>query len=132
MRSSVLRPSAWSILTDISLADISIIAVMSLPVRFHELSNGAWYGAGTVQADSEDTHSNPEALAMDQFLEDIADDGGPRSDVNYILDRTPNDSEDEIFICHVSNDVGPVHRLRYSHANLWVLVDDRRDRIPFR
>ena len=43
MRSSVLRLSAWSVLSDMSLANISIIAVMSLPVQLQELSNGSWY-----------------------------------------------------------------------------------------
>ena len=43
MHSSVLRLSAWSILSDISLANISIIAVMSLPVQIQELWNGGWY-----------------------------------------------------------------------------------------
>lgn len=41
--SSVLRLSAWSVLSDMSLANISIIAVMSLPVQLQELSNGHWY-----------------------------------------------------------------------------------------
>lgn len=43
MRSSVLRFSAWSVLSDISLADIAIITVMSLPVQMRELANGDWY-----------------------------------------------------------------------------------------
>lgn len=42
-RSSVIRLSAWSALSDMSLANISIIAVMSLPVQLQELSNGHWY-----------------------------------------------------------------------------------------
>jgi hypothetical protein len=47
MRSSVLRLSAWSVLSDMSLANISIIAVISLPVQIQELSNGDWYNAQT-------------------------------------------------------------------------------------
>ena len=43
MHSSVLRLSAWSILSDMSLANISIIAVMLLPVQIQELWNGGWY-----------------------------------------------------------------------------------------
>ena len=50
MRSSVLRLSAWSVLSDMSLANISVIAVMSLPVQLQELCNGGWYRASSDSA----------------------------------------------------------------------------------
>ena len=48
-RSSVLRLSAWSVLSEMSLANISIIAVMALPVQIQELANGHWYTFGASQ-----------------------------------------------------------------------------------
>ena len=48
-RSSVLRLSAWSVLSDISLANVSVIAVMSLPVQLQELSNGHWYNGTPLE-----------------------------------------------------------------------------------
>jgi hypothetical protein len=47
-RSSVIRMSAWSALSDLSLANISIIAVMALPVQLQELTNGHWYTQATI------------------------------------------------------------------------------------
>lgn len=52
--SSVLRLSAWSVLSDMSLANISIIAVMSLPVQLQELSNGHWYARNSNTFDPAD------------------------------------------------------------------------------
>lgn len=42
-RSSLRRESAWSALTEISLAQISIISVIALPVERAELFNADWY-----------------------------------------------------------------------------------------
>lgn len=42
-RSSVLRPSASSVLSELSLANISIVSVIALPVEIHELFNSHWY-----------------------------------------------------------------------------------------
>lgn len=43
VRSSVLRSSAWSALSEISLANISIITVMALPIETQEVANSDWY-----------------------------------------------------------------------------------------
>lgn len=48
IRSSILRPSAWSALSELSLANISIITVKALPVHTQEISNLYWYTKGAV------------------------------------------------------------------------------------
>ena len=75
VRSSVLRLSAWSALSDMSLANISIIAVMSLPVQLKELSNKSWYGATNVPARDDSNPSLNEAFPQIQPFADIDDDG---------------------------------------------------------
>lgn len=50
--SSEIRLSAWSVLSELSLADISIIAVLALPVCFQELANDQWYRVGMQQAEA--------------------------------------------------------------------------------
>ena len=56
-RSSVVRLSAWSVLSELSLANISMLSVICLPIQLQELSNGEWYarviseaGAQTIDA----------------------------------------------------------------------------------
>ena len=42
-RISIIRPSAWSALSELSLADISVVSVLALPVQLQELVNHHWY-----------------------------------------------------------------------------------------
>lgn len=42
--SSVIRQSTWSMLSELSLGQISVISVIALPVQRSELSNAQWYG----------------------------------------------------------------------------------------
>lgn len=87
MRSSVLRMSAWSVLSDMSLANISIIAVMSLPVQIQELSNGGWY--------SSDSHSlAPETEEAIGFSRLSGSKDGQADDANQTSER---DRQREIF-----------------------------------
>lgn len=87
MRSSVLRMSAWSILSDMSLANISIIAVMSLPVQIQELANGGWY--------SSDSHSlAPETGEAMNFSNLSASKERQSNDANQTTDR---DRQRELF-----------------------------------
>ena len=46
IRSSVLRQSAWSALSELSMAQISINSVICLPVERSELFNADWYAQG--------------------------------------------------------------------------------------
>ena len=82
-RSSVPRLSAWSVLSDMSLANISIISVMCLPVQFQELSNGSWYISGNPPTNSENTSTLHEAPPSDQ----------PLSDIDEIIDEYENDDD---------------------------------------
>ena len=45
-RSSIARSRAWSSLSDLSLAQISIISVIALPVYPSDISNSEWYKFG--------------------------------------------------------------------------------------
>lgn len=48
-RSSVLRPSAWSGLSGLSLADVSVLSVIALPIRSEELPSDSWFTAATSE-----------------------------------------------------------------------------------
>lgn len=45
LRGSVCRMSCWSALSDLSMADISVLSVLALPISIDELHNGSWYRA---------------------------------------------------------------------------------------
>jgi hypothetical protein len=47
--SSAIRTHAWSIFTGMSLAEISIVSTIALPLFSHEISNSQWYHFGTSQ-----------------------------------------------------------------------------------
>ena len=47
-RSSIARSRAWSSLSDLSLAQISIISVIALPVYPSDISNSEWYTFGDM------------------------------------------------------------------------------------
>lgn len=47
MRSSVCRQSAWSALSDLSLADLSVLSVIALPIAVEELYSSQWYSGAT-------------------------------------------------------------------------------------
>jgi len=51
IRSSVIRESAWSALSELSLAQISIISVIALPVQRSELFNAQWYALNENQGE---------------------------------------------------------------------------------
>lgn len=119
-RSSVLRVSAWSALSDMSLANLSIIAVMALPVQIQELAHGHWYetqpeneftepdGAGLV-ADIPDLRFVHEALSH-QHSDAHAESTGKEPDSTL---WTPFDDEDVVYSCR---GCGEVHS-RYSESS---------------
>ena len=53
---SAARTTAWSILSGISLTDVSNISILSIPIFAHEISNSARYNYSDIQ---------PESLAVD-------------------------------------------------------------------
>lgn len=49
--SSAVRTHAWSMFSGLSLAQVSIISAVALPLYSHEISNSQWYNFGsTIQA----------------------------------------------------------------------------------
>ena len=59
-RSSIARSRAWSSLSDLSLAQISIISVIALPVYPSDISNSEWYKFGDTLEVNIFTNSDPE------------------------------------------------------------------------
>ena len=49
---SAVRTTAWSILSGISLTDVSNISVLAVPIYAHEISNSARYIFGDIQPES--------------------------------------------------------------------------------
>jgi hypothetical protein len=47
--SSAVRTHAWSIFSGLSLAEVSIISAIALPIYSHEISNSQWYSFGEAQ-----------------------------------------------------------------------------------
>jgi hypothetical protein len=64
VRSSVIRQSAWSALSELSLAQISIISVIALPIQRSELFNGQWYAPSKNQAEEAKDGRNTGKLAL--------------------------------------------------------------------
>ncbi|PSS06669.1 hypothetical protein M430DRAFT_37760 [Amorphotheca resinae ATCC 22711] len=64
IRSSVVRQSAWSVLSELSLAQISIISVIALPVQRSELFNAQWYTRNENQGEEAKDDCNTGRLAL--------------------------------------------------------------------
>lgn len=64
IRSSVIRQSAWSALSELSLAQISIISVIALPVQRSELFNAQWYPPSENQGEEARDDRNTGKLAL--------------------------------------------------------------------
>jgi hypothetical protein len=64
IRSSVIRQSAWSALSELSLAQMSIISVISLPVQRAELFNAQWYAPSENQGEEAKDDRNTGKLAL--------------------------------------------------------------------
>ena len=56
-RSSVARSNAWSQLSGVSLAQVSAISVIALPILPTEIANSQFYTSGSTQ-DAENPNSN--------------------------------------------------------------------------
>jgi hypothetical protein len=53
-RSSVVRSHAWTMLTDISLSDISAISVIALPIQATDITNMEHYAFSAAMIDTDD------------------------------------------------------------------------------
>jgi hypothetical protein len=62
--SSAIRTHAWSIFSGLSLAEVSIISTIALPLYQHEISNSQWYKFG------ETPPSEKEECVLDKSLAD--------------------------------------------------------------
>lgn len=65
MRSSIVRSNAWSMFSGLSLSDVSIIAVLALPVYSDDLANPQHYDFGSRQ---QATPKPPEEPNLDKSI----------------------------------------------------------------
>lgn len=63
--SSAARTHAWSIFSGLSLAEVSVISAIALPLYSHEISNSQWYVFGEAhQADPQQTSTIKEGSSV--------------------------------------------------------------------
>ena len=93
-RSSVCRQSAWSVLSDLSLADLSVLSVIALPISAEELYNGKWYASDAVTSVPLDTYDDSllarQNSASESAGSDITIEGDDVLNTNMALEHYSN------------------------------------------
>ncbi|KAF2801315.1 uncharacterized protein BDZ99DRAFT_483808 [Mytilinidion resinicola] len=85
--SSVARTNAWSIFSGLSLADVSVISVIALPVYSVDIENRQWYTFGDVDKVSDSLAPVAVTMPLEKLLQAAATSDKEKSEVD--LDQRP-------------------------------------------
>ncbi|KAH7072537.1 hypothetical protein FB567DRAFT_538348 [Paraphoma chrysanthemicola] len=90
-RSSIVRSHAWTVLSDISLSEISVISVIALPIRLLDIANAQHYtfGGNILQTLEEEPLEDLVLLQSKQKLTSGYTDTDPMYAAPYIVHKTP-------------------------------------------
>ena len=71
---SDLRSHAWSYLTGYSLADISVLSVISMPITQRDITNSTYYSFGVLESHVDDTARSGKPEKRSALLERASSD----------------------------------------------------------